>query len=130
METPNIEPHHVRGGPTDPSHDAELRRGILRTEVSRPVASALLASFLLVIYGVPIAQAAQFAIDYTFWFNTLFVIVAGWLVLLHRRHVREMEGGMVMDMEGGGPLKRAVTYLFIAILAGGALAYLVTGGAG
>lgn len=57
METPNREPHHVRGGPTDPSHDVELRRGILRTEVSPLMARILLASFLLLIYGVPIAQA-------------------------------------------------------------------------
>jgi hypothetical protein len=45
------------GGPTDPSHDVELRRGIIHTAVSRPVAGAMVAVFLLVIYGVPIAQA-------------------------------------------------------------------------
>ena len=48
-------PH--RGGPTDPSHDEDLRRGILRTAVSRPVACALGIAFLLVIYVVPIGQA-------------------------------------------------------------------------
>jgi hypothetical protein len=46
-----------RGGPTDPSHDEELRRGILRTRISRRLAWALVAVFLLLIYGVPIAQA-------------------------------------------------------------------------
>jgi hypothetical protein len=45
------------GGPTDPSHDVELRRGIIHTQVSRPVAGLLVAAFLLVIAGVPIAQA-------------------------------------------------------------------------
>jgi alginate O-acetyltransferase complex protein AlgJ len=47
-----------RGGPTDPSHDEELRRGILRTRISRPLAQALVAVFLLIVYGVPIGQAA------------------------------------------------------------------------
>src|SRR5882757_708267 len=45
------------GGPTDPSHYAELRRGIIHTAVTRPVAGALVLAFLLCIYGVPIAQA-------------------------------------------------------------------------
>ena len=48
-----------RGGPTDPSHDEELRRGILHTDVSRKVAGALVLVFLLVIYGVPIGQAIR-----------------------------------------------------------------------
>jgi alginate O-acetyltransferase complex protein AlgJ len=47
----------VRGGPTDPSHDAELRRGILRTAVARPTALAMIGLFLAIIYGVPIVQA-------------------------------------------------------------------------
>jgi hypothetical protein len=47
----------TRGGPTDPSHDIELRRGIIRTAVRRPVARAMVGAFLLVIYGVPLAQA-------------------------------------------------------------------------
>lgn len=48
-----------RGGPTDPSHDAELRRGILHTAVSRPLAMTLAAAFLLVICAIPIAQAVM-----------------------------------------------------------------------
>jgi alginate O-acetyltransferase complex protein AlgJ len=55
VETPIAPP--TRGGPTDPSHDEELRRGIIRTATSRPLAVSLVAVFLLVIYGVPIAQA-------------------------------------------------------------------------
>jgi hypothetical protein len=47
------------GGPTDPSHDEELRRGVLRTAITRPVALGLVAAFLLLIYGVPIAQAVR-----------------------------------------------------------------------
>jgi hypothetical protein len=44
------------GGPTDPSHDEELRRGILRTDVGRPVAWLLVLSFLLAIYTLPLSQ--------------------------------------------------------------------------
>jgi hypothetical protein len=45
------------GGPTDPSHDVELRRGIIHTKVTRPVAAALVASFLLIVAAVPVGQA-------------------------------------------------------------------------
>jgi hypothetical protein len=47
----------ARGGPTDPSHDEELRRGIIRTATSRPLAMALVTGFLAIIYGIPIGQA-------------------------------------------------------------------------
>src|SRR5687767_7396777 len=46
-----------RGGPTDPSHDEELRRGILHTAVSRPLAWAICLVFLVAIYALPAAQA-------------------------------------------------------------------------
>jgi hypothetical protein len=45
------------GGPTDPSHDAELRRGIIHTQVSRGTAALLVGAFVLLIAGVPITQA-------------------------------------------------------------------------
>jgi hypothetical protein len=48
-----------RGGPTDPSHDLELRRGILHTRISRPLAWALVIPFLLAIYAIPIAQVVH-----------------------------------------------------------------------
>jgi hypothetical protein len=46
-----------RGGPTDPSHDEELRKGILRTGISRPLALAMTGSFVAFIFGLPVAQA-------------------------------------------------------------------------
>src|SRR5260370_22902986 len=46
-----------RGGPTDPSHDAQLRRGILQTYVSRSNAVGATLFFLLFIYAVPLGQA-------------------------------------------------------------------------
>lgn len=51
-----------RGGPTDPAHDAELRRGILKTHVRRPVAAALVGSFVLVIAAVPVGQSVRDAV--------------------------------------------------------------------
>src|SRR5580658_1064684 len=51
-----VSPAAQRGGPTDPSHDARLRRGIIDTRVSRGVAVAMTALFLLLIYIVPIGQ--------------------------------------------------------------------------
>lgn len=48
-----------RGGPTDPSHDDRLRRGILETEITRPRAWALTAFFLLLIYAVPLGEAIR-----------------------------------------------------------------------
>src|SRR4051794_30702902 len=48
-----------RGGPTDPSHDENLRRGILRTDVARPVAALLVAPFLIAIAAVPVVQAVM-----------------------------------------------------------------------
>ena len=45
-----------RGGPTDPSHDEDLRRGILRTAVTRRTAWALVLPFLLLVFAIPIGQ--------------------------------------------------------------------------
>jgi hypothetical protein len=47
----------TRGGPTDPSHDEDLRRGIIATEVTRGAAWLLSLLFLAAIYAVPLAQA-------------------------------------------------------------------------
>jgi hypothetical protein len=51
------------GGPTDPSHDARLRRGILDTAVTRTAAITLTALFVLLIYGIPISQAILEKLD-------------------------------------------------------------------
>jgi alginate O-acetyltransferase complex protein AlgJ len=45
-----------RGGPTDPSHDEDLRRGILRTAVTRRTAWVMVLPFLLAVYAIPIGQ--------------------------------------------------------------------------
>src|SRR6187549_1639291 len=45
------------GGPTDPSHDDLLRRGVIATEVSRPMAWLLSGLFLAAIFAIPLSQA-------------------------------------------------------------------------
>lgn len=55
LPVPEVVPVHA-GGPTDPSHDELLRRGILHTEVSRGVAALLAGAFLLAIFGLPLSQ--------------------------------------------------------------------------
>jgi hypothetical protein len=45
------------GGPTDPSHDENLRRGVIATDVKRSVAWCLCLAFLAAIYGLPLSQA-------------------------------------------------------------------------
>jgi alginate O-acetyltransferase complex protein AlgJ len=45
-----------RGGPTDPSHDERLRRGIIDTDVSRGLARVMVGLFVLGIFAVPVTQ--------------------------------------------------------------------------
>src|SRR5579859_6252434 len=48
-----------QGGPTDPSHDERLKRGIIHTDVSRGLSVAMTALFLLLIYAVPVGQVVH-----------------------------------------------------------------------
>src|SRR5579863_6370687 len=58
LPSPTVDAHAgSRGGPTDPSHDVRLRRGVLATDVSRTIAAAMVALFCVLIYGVPLSQA-------------------------------------------------------------------------
>ena len=61
VAAPELRASHAgrRGGPTDPSHDEELRRGILHTDVTRRVSALLIAPFLVLIAGIPIFQAVR-----------------------------------------------------------------------
>ncbi len=45
------------GGPTDPSHDEQLRRGLLKTDITRPLAWLLTLAFLVSLYAIPLSQA-------------------------------------------------------------------------
>ncbi len=75
-----------------------------------------------------VREVAQFAVDYTFWMNLVFVALAGSLVWLHRRHKRAQEdgGGHGRRHGGGISLKRGITFFCIALLAGGLAVFWLT----
>jgi len=72
-----------------------------------------------------VSEITQFKIDYTFWMNLVFVWIAGALVWLHKKYLQNHEMTM-MDMESGGKIKKTAVYLFIVILSGGLISFLVT----
>ncbi|SMO64816.1 permease [Fodinibius sediminis] len=88
------------------------------------VLTALILNGLFAVLGIiPESQKAvsnitQFKIDYTFWMNLGFIWLAGWLAWQNRQYLKDHEMKM-MEMESGGPIKRFVVFLFIAILLGG-----------
>jgi hypothetical protein len=100
------------------------------------VATVLLLDGAFTLLGIvpegarQIAQLTQFKIDYTFWMNVVSVAVVGGHVYLRRQHRRmHEEEGDDHDHGGGGfSLKRLVVYVFIAVLVGGLVAFLWTGG--
>jgi uncharacterized membrane protein YraQ (UPF0718 family) len=69
-----------------------------------------------------VEDVARFDIDYTFWLNLVAIAATGWLAWLHRRWRAASGGGMDMDMEGGGPLKRGVALTAAAVVVVGGLA--------
>ncbi len=81
--------------------------------------------------GKRIAEVAQFAIDYTFGMNLVFLAVTAWAIYLHRQHIREHLRGMRQRQDGKGlSVKRTVVYLFLVILMGGLISYFATAGVG
>lgn len=95
------------------------------------VITALILNGLFSFFGIipesekAIANITQFKIDYTFWMNLVFVWIAAWLVWQKRKYLKVHEMKM-MQMEGGGALKRGIVYLFILINIVGLAAYLYT----
>src|SRR6056297_715536 len=95
------------------------------------VITALVLNGLFSFFGIipeserAIADITQFKIDYTFWMNLVFVFIAAWLVWQNRNYLKVHEMKM-MQMEGGGALKRGIVYLFILINIVGLAAYLYT----
>jgi len=99
------------------------------------VATALILHFLFGLFGITpesaraVSDVAQFKIDYTFWLNLVFVLVAGAMTVLHRRHLKQHVEGQ-MEHGGGLTVKRVIVYAFMLTLIGGLVAYLLTGGTG
>lgn len=71
-----------------------------------------------------VEEITQFKIDYTFWMNIVFVFVTGWMLYLNGQHKKEHGGGMDMQMEGGGRIKKAVVILFVVINLAGLMAFI------
>lgn len=92
------------------------------------VLTALILNGLFSVFGIVpesnrvVTEVAQFKIDYTFYFNIFFVLLAGWLIYLKKRFIKmHSEDVSEMDMEGDTSFKRTIAYLFIAILIVGLL---------
>jgi hypothetical protein len=73
-------------------------------------------------------EVAQFALDYTFYMNAVFVVVAAVLLWLNKRHHRATDSGMDHDMNAGIGLKRIMAWLFMAVLIIGLAASFLAGG--
>jgi len=92
------------------------------------VLTALILNGLFSVFGIVpesnrvVTEVAQFKIDYTFYFNIFFVLLAGWLIYLKKRFIKiHSDEVSEMDMEGDTSFKRIIAYLFIAIVFGGLL---------
>ena len=72
-----------------------------------------------------VSEITQFKIDYTFWMNLVFVWIAGWLLWQNRSYLKDHSMKM-MDMEGGGVIKKVVVSLFILINLLGVAAFIFT----
>ena len=98
------------------------------------VITALAMHYLFAALGITpqsskqFGNVTQFALDYTFYMNALFVCLAAGLVWLHKRHQRETQNGMDHAMHGGTGPKRIAAWCSLAIVLGGLLVLFVTAG--
>lgn len=72
-----------------------------------------------------VGEATRFALDYTFYLNIVFVIVAGAMIWLHHRHTK-VHGHMEHDMEGDTKAKRIIALTAVGILVTGSLIKILT----
>jgi len=74
-----------------------------------------------------VSEIAQFKIDYTFWMNTVSVLIACTMILFRKKHQKlQANGHQHMNHGGGISFKRIVSYLFALLLAGGLVSYFLT----
>ncbi|RME38650.1 MAG: permease [Deltaproteobacteria bacterium] len=72
-----------------------------------------------------VEDIAQFALDYTFYLNVIFVFVAAWLVWLHKRYSRKAEDRMQHGASERIGLEKIIALLCLVILMVGLLAFLL-----
>jgi len=98
------------------------------------VATALILHYLFYFTGLTpessrkIETVTQFAIDYSFYLNLAAIVVTGCMLYLSKQHKLRMaskskhqhhdHGGSGLDLQG------IVTWIFIAVLAGGLLSWV------
>ncbi|MFP8489737.1 permease [Gracilimonas sp. Q87] len=84
------------------------------------VFTALILNGLFSVLGIVpesarvVSEVTQFKMDYTFWMNIVFTFIAGILIWLNKRFLQNHTMKM-MEMEGGGKLKKAAVSFFILI---------------
>ena len=78
-----------------------------------------------------VAQLTQFKLDYTFFLNMVAALIAAAQGVLSWQQKKHADSGSNHDHDDGeGSVKRLATYVFLVLLAGGLVAYVVTGGTG
>ena len=98
------------------------------------VLTALILSGVFAFAGIvpegrkAVSEIARFNIDYTFWMNAVAVLIAGAMIVLRKKHMKNQENGgnQHMNHDSGVSFKRLVVYLFILILAGGLVSNFLT----
>lgn len=98
------------------------------------VATALILHYAAYFTGLTpksartVADITQFKLDYSFFLNIAAVILAGVMIWLRRKR-RRIEGGEDHEQaETKVSIQDVVTWVFIALLAGGLVAFFATGG--
>lgn len=71
-----------------------------------------------------VAEVTQFKIDYTFWFNIVFAVIAGLMLVFNHRAKEAKSGGSHGHDSAGLSIKRGIVYLFTLIVFVGLLIYL------
>jgi hypothetical protein len=95
------------------------------------VLTALILNGLFSVLGIVpesarvVSEITQFKIDYTFWMNIVFAIIAAALIWLNKAYLKNHPMKM-MKMEGAGRLKKAAVTLFILINAAGLSFFVYT----
>jgi uncharacterized membrane protein YraQ (UPF0718 family) len=94
------------------------------------VLTALAMHFAFTALGIvpegsrEVGEVTRFSLDYTFYLNIVFVIVAGTMIWLHRRHTKA-HGDMEHDMEGDSKTKRIIALAAAGILISGSLIKII-----
>jgi uncharacterized membrane protein YraQ (UPF0718 family) len=98
------------------------------------VLTALILNGLFEILGIvpesarKVEDVAQFKIDYTFFLNIFFVVGAGVLVWLHRRHMKEKGKLKGFDLREALNVKTGIALFCAVLVTGGVVVFFATGG--